>query len=126
MSKPDSGRPVRRLGFLEIVPGRDGGAPQGEAAQAQVPHFDLDSQIMANDRKLVAATRRGPGRARRTTPDVQGRRDGEASPSPREPVQPPPPASARVWRPAMPDPQRQVIAQIVARDIERLCRGERI
>jgi hypothetical protein len=123
MDKPDAGRPARRLGFREIVPGRDDGPPQDSPAQAQVPDFDLTVQIMANDRKLVSATRRGPGRSKRTASDGQAVQDEAV---PQQPSQEPvrrPSVIARVWRPALPDPQRQVIAQIVARDIEWLCRG---
>jgi hypothetical protein len=188
-----SSSPVQRLGFKEIVPGSDPASgseettAEGGGPPSQVPRFDLDAGIMANDRRLVAATRRGPGRRRDKTSDsdvlhqaseavheaprpaedlgdqealsaatareaIEGVEDadnpGEAIPGwaeaalaavaarqeavPPEPPCPEPPLSEgrsircpRVWRPVMPDPQRSVIAAIVARDIDRLCRAER-
>jgi hypothetical protein len=186
-----SNAPVRRLGFKEIVPGSDP-ASGSEATTAgdggrpsQVPRFDLDAGIMANDRRLVAATRRGPGRRKENASDtdvlqkaaealheaprpaeepggpvslsstggeglevVQEPRPDEAIPrwaqaalaavaarqetGPPEQPSPEPPVSGdrsisrdSIWRPVMPDRQRSVIAAIVARDIGRLCRGER-
>ncbi len=186
-----SNPPARRLGFKEIVPGSDP-ASGSEATTAGdggrpslVPRFDLDAGIMANDRRLVAATRRGPGRRKEkaSAADVLQqaaealhdaprpaeepgdpvslsstggeRLDVVQEPSPDEAIprwaeaaiaavaarqetvppeqpSPKPPASGdrsvsrdSIWRPVMPDRQRSVIAAIVARDIGRLCRGER-
>jgi hypothetical protein len=68
---------------------------QESSGPAQIPQFDLARQIMAEQRRVTAARRKRPGPA--------------AIPGP-EPVTGPSPGS--------------VLAQIVARDIERLC-GER-
>jgi hypothetical protein len=159
---------MRRLGFREIVPGGDRVEPgRDEAAgPSQVPKFDLAVGLMANDRKLVAATRRGPGRGKkrvasdirpgRTPQDVLQEAPQAAVAAPRldslqgpsrdsgagavQAVDAPRPASGqdlpvplagptacdRVWQPAMTDSQRRVIAEIVARDITRLCKGEQV
>jgi hypothetical protein len=180
---------------MEIVPGSDpasgseGTMADGGGRPSPVPRFDLDAGIMANDRRLVAATRRGPGRRREKTSDADVLQQaaeahheaarpveepgdpillspaaGEELDALQEPdspdeavpawaeaalaevaarqeaaqqehLSPPSPRSGdrltsrdrvRVWRPGMPDPQRGVIAGIVARDIGRLCRGEPI
>ena len=72
-----------------------------------IPKFDLAEQIMSEHRKNASVRRKGPARK----------------------VQPPKtePKSELVARAAGPHPvslgQEQVIADIVARDIERLCKS---
>jgi len=143
MEKQDSTRPKRRLGFKEIVPGRDNDASDEKTTGPGVPQFDLDRQVMAKPRKVVGATRKRPqqpkgeasprpsdglpsgGRRRETGIDKDGvsqRRPTDALQGPVNGSQ----VSGRVWCPAMTEAQRRVIAQIVARDIDRLCHGERV
>jgi hypothetical protein len=66
----------------------------------EIPHFDLAEEIMAEQRKITAIRRKAPGKkteAQRSEPQVQ--------PTPELPE------------------QEKIIAEIVTRDIERLCRG---
>ena len=169
----DSSRPKRRLGFKEIVPGQDSGAAEGKTPQAEVLQFDLGEHVTAGQRRVVASTRKGPGRKREPSPEPsagmpaardagedsqnRGRASDTDALQPTDAVQPradeqpavalqpsdgrlatdalpsegPRPvrkarASDRVWCPPMAETERRVIGQIVARDIERLCRGERV
>jgi len=144
MENLDSSRPVRRLGFKEIVPGV---ADSDQASEPNVPKYDLGQRIMANQRRVVAATRKRPGQQKaepalelssgsspvgrlcETAVDTDGvsqRRPIDALQSPTPSAMNRPRTSGKIWHPVMTEAQRQVIAQIVARDIKRLCRGERI
>jgi len=87
-----------------------GAGMRDEARQGSgIPTFDLGQQILAEQRKAAAVKRRGPG-MRGTAPpmipqaqpvsDADGRPGAELS------------------------EQDQIIAEIVARDIGRLCRGD--
>ncbi|MBP8305104.1 MAG: hypothetical protein KBE04_13375 [Phycisphaerae bacterium] len=116
MAKKDPLRSRTRLGFREIVPGQDQGAADAQTAGSEIPRFDLGREIMANHRKAVGATRKGPGQTSEPPP-------GPAVP---QPVQEGPGDAGSIWCPAMTEAQRRVIAQIVGADIERLCRGERV
>jgi hypothetical protein len=87
---------------------RGGQAPpeREEASQkaGEIPKFDLAEQIMAEQRKMAAVKRKGPGR--------------KAEPAPR------PRQAASIGHALKPPPvlseQDQIIAEIVARDIEKL------
>ena len=72
-----------------------------------VPKFDLAEQIMAEQRKNASVRRKGPAK--------------RVQPAKRQPKLDP------VGHAMMPQPmalgQEQVITEIVARDIERLCRS---
>ena len=72
-----------------------------------IPKFDLADQIMAEQRKSVSVRRKGP--AKRVRPSKQPRKV--------EPV-----SHAIRLQPVSLGPEH-VIAEIVARDIERLCRS---
>jgi hypothetical protein len=117
-ARPQGG-PQRRLDILrakDIIPGGERPVSGGEnIAQVDVPRFDLAEDIMAEQRRLIAIRRKGPGGAAPipvTTPQL-------SSDSP--------PASrcsddrgafegiCAGWDP--------IIANIVARDIEQLCAG---
>jgi hypothetical protein len=115
----DDLKPPRRPDVLrakDIIPGT---APTGDGQgvnNTDIPRFNLADDIMAEHRRLTAGRRKGPGSA--------------------SPTEPPPVAS-----PSAPIPDRKpflsrygfsngfntaadpVIADIVARDIDRLCRG---
>jgi hypothetical protein len=84
--------------------------PRGVARQGgEIPTFDLGQQILAEQRKVAAIKRKGPG-MRGTAP----------AKIPQEQ-----PASDTDGRPgAELSEQDQIIAEIVARDIGRLCRGD--
>ena len=75
---------------------------------AGIPIYDLAENILAEQRRAAGRRRRGPGRAEEEPVAVSG----DASVS----------VSAPDWAPGdLPELQR-LVAEIVARDIERLCR----
>ncbi len=71
-----------------------------------IPKFDLAEQIMAEQRKIASVRRKGP--AKRIRPAKQPRKV--------EPI------SHAIRLQGVSVGQEHVIAEIVARDIERLCR----
>ena len=77
-----------------------------EQAKSEIPRFDLAEKIMAEQRRITAVRRKGPGQ----TDEGQ---DKEAESVCDAKKQVPPALSA----------EEQIIAEIVARDIERLCKG---
>ncbi len=86
-------------------------AQKAEALQqkSEIPRFNLADEIMAEQRKITAIKRKAPGRkaeAERSEPQVgaAGHTIGQPTPGQSE--------------------QDRIIAEIVARDIERLCRGD--
>jgi hypothetical protein len=97
VNEPES---EQKLSRIQGAQGGDGGA--------EVPTYDLAENILAAHRQSAARRRRSPGRAQ---------------PQP-QPV--PAPASIRlqIAEPPTQDPLdiRRMVAEIVARDIERLCR----
>ena len=72
-----------------------------------IPKFDLAEQIMSEHRKNASVKRKGPAR--------------KVQPSKREPKLEL--VNRAVVPHAMPPGRERVIADIVARDIERLCTG---
>ena len=112
---PTTTSPVR-LGFNEIVPGF--GPSQGpespQNAGPIIPEFNLDQQMMAQHRRSTAARRKGPGQAKATEsepkpavePETQVRRSNPGR---------------SVWSTVMVPQHNDIIADIVARDLARLC-----
>jgi len=99
---------------------------------SQIPKFDLAEQIMAEQRKITAIRRKAPGKPQRLpslAPVVMRvqPQDGAAGKKTKAPdrqphsqsigynINPPPPKLLE---------QEQIIAEIVARDIEMLCGGD--
>ncbi len=84
--------------------------PRGVARQgSEIPTFDLGQQILAEQRKVAAVKRKGPGM--RGAAPVRVPRAEQVS--------------NRDGRPEAELSERdRIIAEIVARDIERLCRGD--
>ena len=78
--------------------------------KTEIPRFDLAEEIMAEQRKITAIKRKAPGKKSKAE-------DAEPEAEPVGHIIERPP-------PALPD-QDRIIAEIVARDIERLCRGDR-
>lgn len=82
------------------------GAVQGAN---EIPKFDLAEQIMAEQRKITAIKRKAPGKkAKAPAQQPQAQSIGYS-------IKQPPLALSE---------QKQIIAEIVARDIEKLCRGD--
>ena len=71
-----------------------------------IPKFDLAEQIMAEQRKNASVRRKGP--ARKVQPPKQPRKVELVGQATRSQLAPP--------------GEEQVIVEIVARDIEKLCR----
>ncbi len=106
----------QRLGFKEIVPGRDDMDTHetGGPTPVEIPAFDLGRQMMAQHRKVIATRRKGPAKQSQTP----------ASCNP--PVTSYPVKSPRNWAVYATKEQMDIIADIVARDIERLRSGESV
>ncbi|MHC4458032.1 MAG: hypothetical protein ACYS0I_13290 [Planctomycetota bacterium] len=77
--------------------------------QAEIPKFDLAEEIMAEQRKITAIKRKGPGKKI----EAQGQ-ERHVEPAGYA-IEPP--------RSASPE-QEKIISEIVARDIEKLLRGD--
>lgn len=75
---------------------------------SEIPKFNLAEKIMAEHRRITAIRRKAPGEK-----DVDQKQERETEPAKDTAGQPKPVLSE----------QRQIIAEIVARDIEMLCRG---
>ncbi len=75
--------------------------------QSEIPQFDLDKQILAKERKVTSVRRKGPGAKSKT---------------PAKPAEVASPGRRAIFAvPELPE-QDRIIAEIVARDIQRLCR----
>jgi hypothetical protein len=75
--------------------------------QAEIPKFDLAEEIMAEQRKITAIRRKRPGKKNEVqNQDIEVKPTGYAT---KQPTQ-------------KPSQQKQIIVEIVARDIEKLCR----
>ncbi|MBA7482245.1 hypothetical protein ES707_17729 [subsurface metagenome] len=95
------------------------GAVQGAN---EIPKFDLAEQIMAEQRKITAIKRKAPGKPQRLPSQ-----DGAAGKKAKAPAQQPQAQSIgySIKQPLLAlSEQKQIIAEIVARDIEKLCRGD--
>lgn len=97
--------------FIEQVKSMISGGEQTD--RAEVPRFDLAEQIMAEQRKNSAAKRKAP--SRKIVSVKEQRRDGgPAGPSEQKAV-----GEEKEFSSS----QEEIIARIVGRDIERLCKG---
>ena len=76
---------------------------------SEIPKFNLAEKIMAEHRRITAIRRKAPGET-----DVNQKQEREAEPAKDTAGQP---------KPAVTE-QKQIISEIVARDIENLCRGD--
>ena len=93
----------------QVKPGKDTSAGPADARQekSQIPKFDLAEEIMAEQRKITSIRRRAPGKkieAQSQEPEVE-----LISHTLPQPI------------PAL-SGQEQIVAEIVARDIESLCK----
>jgi hypothetical protein len=97
---------------------------------SEVPTFDLAEQIMAEHRKVTAVKRKGPDKMARPpkkqhpaesiTQNFVPGHGHDSSPEARRSLYEPGESSPELRTPVGP---QQVIAEIVARDIENLCLG---
>lgn len=108
---PSAGR-VRPdvLRIKDIIPGAPGAGVNEGDQRVDIPRFDLAQDIMAEQRRLTAIRRKGPGGLERPSSPVSRLSLTE----PRLTID-----DGR-WASADWDP---IIADIVAKDIERLCGG---
>jgi hypothetical protein len=88
----------------------DEGLPSTEDGAEAIPTLDLGEKILAEQRRAVARTRRGPGAAALVPSEFENEAPSELA----EPVEIAPDDVAQL---------QQIVADIVARDIERLCQG---
>jgi hypothetical protein len=76
---------------------------------SEIPKFNLAEEIMAEHRRITAIRRKGPGEK-----DEAQKQERASEPAGDTTGQP---------KPALSE-QKQIIAEIVARDIESLCKGD--
>jgi len=101
--------PEVRTGQIKLSEDTPDVPEEDEQVQAEIPRFDLAQEIMAEQRKITAIKRKAPSQkseARKAEPQVG-------------------PVGHTIGLP-MPvlSEQERIVAEIVARDIERLCRGD--
>ncbi|MGD1042988.1 MAG: hypothetical protein ABR913_07975 [Sedimentisphaerales bacterium] len=105
-------RPVLRA--KDIIPGVASPVGKGEGvSNIDIPRFDLAEDIMAEQRRLTVVRRKGPA-----DPEPVN-----LTPSPGLPVAVRPSQSSHSFSGAFNDISDPIIADIVTRDIERLCSG---
>jgi len=105
-------RPILRA--KDIIPGAASPAGKGEGvSNIDIPRFDLAEDIMAEQRRLTVVRRKGPG-----SPEPVN-----LTPSPGLPVAVRSSQSSHSFSEGFNYISDPIIANIVARDIERLCRG---
>ena len=104
-SIPIETRPARKKPPLPMSPDE-----KEEAGKtSEIPKFDLAEELMAEQRRITAIRRKAPG----GKPDAQRLKP---EPQPVEHINEEP-------KPALSE-QDKIIAEIVARDIESMCRGD--
>ena len=104
--KPSASKETGKNRGAKSKPAKAAGAV---SKASEIPQLDLDKQILAEQRKVTSGKRRGPGnKSKSPTASAE-----TAAPPSRAALQPGTELAER-------DP---VIAEIVARDIERFCRS---
>ena len=102
------------LRIKDIIPGSPGAGESDGTNKVDIPRFDLAQDIMAEQRRLTAVRRKGP-----STENKGMRMEAEdRSTSYFIGSVPSTQSYVSLWDP--------IIADIVARDIDRLCSGARI
>ena len=84
-------------------------AVTNQCKEHEIPEFDLAEEIMAEQRRITAVKRKAPAK----------KIEAVSPPSTTSPA-----GSAGLSQWPRPLAQEQIIAEIVARDIEKLCRGD--
>jgi hypothetical protein len=105
--------------------------PESESDESEIPEFNLAEQIMAAQRKLVGNRRKGPGSARFEIKEIEQQTHPTAAniqPSVEAVISPPPKAAPiRIVAMEAPmSPQQKVIADIVARDINKFYQTRKV
>lgn len=98
-SKPKETQPLKETAPLPrpVVSINEKEGAETLQEKSEIPSFDLAEEIMAEQRKITAIRRKAPGKKTEAQPvDIE------------QPL----------------SEQEKIIAEIVARDIERLCRGD--
>jgi len=98
---PQQARPEQKSARTGENAGRETGRTN------KIPKFDLAEEIMAEQRKITAAKRKGPGAKNNVEQLTDTTDDTARRPMPKSPG------------------QKKIIAEIVTRDIERLCSGNK-
>ena len=129
--KMKSTEPSSRIGFREFVPGAEYQSDHSdkESEPIVIPDFDLNQQMMASQRKQAATKRHGPGKQIDKT-ETQTNDDQWVEPG-RQKVVPDDHSGNKTERDHVRGmgtiPKRNpLIAEIVRRDIERLCKPQQI
>ncbi len=112
---------------------QDASEPRSSDGRGEIPKFDLAEQILAEQRKITAIRRKAPGKKPQRLPSlapavarVQSQ-DEAAGKKPKTPDRQPQAQStdyAIKQPPSILLEQEQIVAEIVARDIEKLYRGD--
>jgi hypothetical protein len=87
------------------LPDRDVSHP--EQQDSAIPKFDVAEEILADQRKISAVKRKAPGRK------IEALSEQQDAKSPGHTIEQPPQILSE---------QEQIVAEIVARDIQQLCR----
>lgn len=101
--------PEIRAQQIKPVEGIEAEVIKTEQRRSEIPRFNLAEKIMAEQRRITAVRRKGPGQTDEAQKQVQ---EVESVSETKEQL------SAELSE------QEQIIVEIVARDVERLCRGE--
>ena len=98
-------------GARKSAGGKAAKKPQLKQGASEIPKLDLGEKILAEQRKITSVRRKGPGK----------RTEAPAEEGENEPVRR---AGARLLSEL--SEREQIIVEIVARDIERLCEGDAV
>ncbi len=115
----DDMKPSRRLDILrakDIIPGGSVSSDGGGVSNTDIPRFNLADDIMAEHRKLTAGRRKGPGTSSRPEP-IPVKPPSEPVPD-RKPI-----LSRYGFSNGFKTSGDPIIADIVSKDIDRMCRG---
>jgi hypothetical protein len=116
-----------RLGFHEIVPGYDNGQSPGDPGEINIPEFDLSQHLLVDERRASSSRRQGPApksNAVVESPSVEPVVDQtpvKLKPDTKVPRDNTPRISA-YRHPVI--QSHAIVADIVRRDIQRLCMGQ--
>jgi len=108
---------------------REASEPRPSDGRGGIPKFDLAEQILAEQRKITAIRRKAPGKPQRL-PSQDGAAGKKNEPPAKEGEAEPIGYPARQKTGGVQQPpltlseQGQIIAEIVAKDIEKLSRGD--